>query len=663
METPLLKDIIIIFGLSIVVLFLFHRIWVPAIVGFLVTGILVGPHGLGLIHAVHEVKGLAEVGVVLLLFIIGIEFSLKKFLQIKKLILIGGSIQVIATVLIITFIAMQFGVSFEKGIFIGFLISLSSTAIVFKIIQDKSEIDSPHGKIILGILIFQDIVFVPMILVTPFLAGLEQNIWESVLFLLAKGVGIILLVIVGTKWVIPKLLYHIVKTRSRELFMLSVFVICFAISWFTNMLGLSFALGGFLAGLIISETEYNHQVISNILPFRDIFTSFFFISIGMLLNIGFLVKEPAMILLLTLSALTIKAIISFAASQTLGFPLQINVLVGLAVCQVGEFSFVLFETGLEYKLFSTNDSIYHYILSVTILTMTITPFITKLAPSLSKLLLRLPLPRKVVHGWHSPSKEEEKAESLKDHLIIIGFGVNGRNLARAAKVAKIPYVIIDMNPETVKNERLKGEPIFFGDASYEAILEHVSCRNAKVVVVAISDPVATKRMIETIRRLNQKAHIIARTRFLHEMLPLYSLGADDVIPQEYETSVEIFARVMANYLIPKDEIERLIAEVRADGYEMLRSLSKEPISLSNLKLHLSDVEITALRVGQESFLVGQSLAQSELRKKYGVTALAIKRASTILSDPIRDTKLIAKDVLIVLGQPDKIAKLNILLKK
>ncbi|HEO64686.1 MAG TPA: potassium transporter KefB, partial [Spirochaetes bacterium] len=524
------------------------------------------------------------------------------------------------------------------------------------------EIDSPHGKIILGILIFQDIVFVPMILVTPFLSGLEQNIWGSILLLFAKGVGVILFVIIGTKWVIPKLLYHIVKTRSRELFMLSVFVICFAIAWFTNLLGLSFALGGFLAGLIISETEYNHQVISNILPFRDIFTSFFFISIGMLLDVGFLVKEPAMILLLTFSVLVIKSIISFFASQTMGFPLSVNVLVGLAVCQVGEFSFVLFETGLKYKLFSTDDDIYHYILSVTILTMTITPFITNLAPGVSKLLLRLPLPKKVVHGWLSPSKEEEKAESLKDHLIIIGFGVNGRNLARAAKVANIPYVIIDMNPETVKKEGLKGEPIFFGDASYDSILEHVNCSSAKVVVVAISDSVASKRMIETIRRLNPKAHIIVRTRFLHEMLPLYNLGADDVIPQEYETSVEIFARVMANYLIPKDEIERLITEVRADGYEMLRSLSKEPISLSNLKLHLSDVEITALRVGQESFIVGQSLAQMDLRKKYGVTVLAIKRDSTILSDPIRDTKLTTKDVLIVLGQPDKIAKLNLLLK-
>ncbi|MDH4129003.1 MAG: cation:proton antiporter, partial [Spirochaetota bacterium] len=544
METPLLKDIIIIFGLSVLILFVFHRIRLPAIVGFLFTGILVGPYGLGLIQAIKDVESLAEVGVVLLLFIVGIEFSLKKLIQIKRSILIGGSTQVLLTILLTSFFAIQLGINIKIAIFIGFLLSLSSTAIVLKYIQDKREIDTPHGRTTLAILIFQDIIFVPMMLIIPILSGTDENIFKSLLLLLAKGISIIFLMYVCIKWLIPKVLHYIILTRSRELFIFSVLSICFAMSWFTHILGLSFALGGFLAGLIISETEYGHHAISNVLSFRDILTSLFFISVGMLFDINFLLNEPLIIISLTASIVIIKSIVSIIASATIGYPLRTNVLVGLSISQIGEFSFVLIASGVQHKLISHGGNIYNYILSITILTMTITPFIMKLSLPLSKAVLRLGLPKKLLHGWYTTKHEELKAESLRDHLVIIGFAVNGKNLAKAAKLAKIPYVIIEMNPETVKKERAKGEPIYFGDASYELILEQVNCEMAKVVVVAISDFEATERIITTIRKLYPDIYIIARTHFFQDMLALYKLGADDVIPQEYETSVEIFARVM-----------------------------------------------------------------------------------------------------------------------
>jgi len=628
---------------------------VPTIVGFFLTGMLAGPHGLGLISAVHEVEILAEVGVVLLLFTIGIEFSLKNLLQVKRSLLIGGSMQVLLTLLAAFAIARQIGQTFGESIFIGFLISLSSTAIVLKLLQEKADVDSPHGRTSLAILIFQDVIIVPMMLFTPLLAGMTGNLGKSLLILAIKGIGIILLVIISAEWVVPQLLYQIARTRSRELFLLTVVVICFAVAWITHSVGLSLALGAFLAGLIISESEYSYQTLGNILPFRDVFTSFFFISIGMLLDIGFLFQQPGLIALIALGVLALKTIIAGSATALLGFPLRTTILVGLALSQVGEFSFILSKTGAEYGLLAGNT--YQIFLAVSVLTMATTPFIIALAPRVADFALRLPLPRRLKSGsYFVPGiNGAQKKVHPKDHLIIIGFGLNGRNVARAAKVTGIPYVIIEINPQTVRNEKAKSEPIYYGDAAQEAVLEHAGIKDARVVVLVISDATATRRICATTRRMNPKVLIIARTRFLQEMKPLYELGANEVIPEEFETSVEIFARVLTKYLIPRDKIERFVAEVRSDGYEMFRSLSKELASFSDLRLHLADVEISTLRVGENSPSVGKSLAEIELRKRYGITLLAIRRDSQILSNPGGDSKLCANDVLVILGPPNKIA--------
>jgi len=542
MEVPLLYDIVVIFGMAITVIFICHRIQVPVIVGFLLTGVLAGPHGLGLVKAVHEVEILAEIGVVLLLFTIGIEFSLKNLLQIKKAVLMGGSVQVLLTILATFVIVRQVVPLLGESVFIGFLISLSSTAIVLKLLQERAEVDSPHGRASLGILIFQDVIVVPMMLVTPLLSGATGDLKESLVVLVVKGIGIILLVMVGAKWIVPQVLYQIARTRNRELFLLSVVVICLTVAWITSSVGLSFALGAFLAGLIISESEYSHQALGNILPFRDVFTSFFFVSIGMLMDASFLFERPGLIGLIALCVLVLKFFIAGSVTILLGFPVRVAILVGLALSQVGEFSFILSRTGIEHGLLAGN--IYQIFLSASVLTMAATPFIIALAPRLTDIILRLPLPKRLVSGIYPLT--EIKIDGKKDHLMIIGFGVNGGNLARAARVAGIPYVIIEMNPETVRNEQAKGEPIYYGDATQDAILQHANIREARIVVVAINDPTATRSITEIVRRLNPKVHLIVRTRYLQEMEPLHELGADEVIPEEFETSVEIFTRVFSN---------------------------------------------------------------------------------------------------------------------
>ncbi len=566
MEFALLKDIVLIFALSVGILVVCHRFHVPVIVGFLLSGILAGPYGLGLIDAVHEIEILAEVGVVLLLFTIGMEFSFEKLLRIKKSVLLGGSLQVVLTTILTFLIVRQFGLPLGQSVFIGFLVSLSSTAIVLKLIQQSAEVDSPHGQTTLGILIYQDIIIVPMIFVTPILAGSANHTIEPVLFLFAKGIGVIVLVLVSAKWIVPQLLYQITRTRIPELFLLSVVVICLSIAWVSAMAGLSLGLGAFLAGLIISESEYSHQAISNMLPFRDVFASFFFVSIGMLLNVAFLFQHPVSIVLIALGVLVLKSVLASLAPLLLGFPLRTSILVGLALGQIGEFSFILSRTGVEHGLLA--GDIYQAFLAVSILTMAATPFMIKLAPHAAEAIVRLPLPKRLLSGAIPVSDPTTKGK--KDHLIIIGFGVVGRNVARAARSSGISYTIVEMNPETVKQERARGEPIHYGDATQELVLQHANITDARVVVIAINDPTSTRRIVEIVRRLNPKVHLIVRTRYLLEMQPLSQLGANEIIPEEFETSVEIFARVLAKYRIPRDRIEALVAQIRSDGYELLR---------------------------------------------------------------------------------------------
>ncbi|MEW6357933.1 MAG: cation:proton antiporter [Planctomycetota bacterium] len=654
MHTTLLYNIVIILSLSIAILLIGHRLHIPTIFGLLMTGALAGPHGLGLVSAVREVETLAEIGVVLLLFTIGIEFSFKNLLQIKRSFLVGGSLQVLLTILAAFVIARRMGQSSGQSLFMGFLICLSSTAIVLKFLQERGEVDSPHGRTALAILIFQDVVIVPMILLTPILAGATDNLAMPLLMLLLKGAGVILLVIISANWIVPNVLYQVARTRSRELFLLSIVAMCSAFAWLTSHVGLSLALGAFLAGLIIAESEYSQHALSNILPFRDVFTSFFFISIGMLLNAEMFFRQIIPIALITLGILTFKTLLAGLAVLMLGFPFRVAILTGIALSQVGEFSFILSRIGVEHGLLS--DEIYQTFLAVSILAMAATPFLMAASPALANLLMRIPLPKKLVSGLYPVAGLDRGAkEKLKDHLIIIGFGVSGRNVARTAKSAGVPYLIIEMNPDTVRREQAKGEPIYYGDAIQDAVLLHAGIQAARVIVLTVPDPVATRRITASARRLSPTVHIIARTRYLQEMKPLCDLGANEVIPEEFETSIEIFNRVLVKYLVPRDEIERLTTEMRSDSYVMLRRPSKEWASVSDLKPTLADVEISTFRIGEGSAAAGKTLAQLQLRKAHGVTLLAIRRGDQVLSNPAGDTQLSGGDVVIVLGPPAKIS--------
>ncbi len=643
MDTHLFRDIVVVLVLSVAVLFLFTRLRLPGIVGFLVAGTLLGPYGPGLISDTARVEELAEIGVVLLLFTIGLEFSLAELVRLRKSVLLGGSLQCLLTIGAGYWAGLWLGLLPLEAIFLGFLLSLSSTAIVMRLLQQRYELDTPHGRTSLGILIFQDLAVVPMMLLTPFLA--ERA--EGAPVVLPAGLGVLaalLLLLVVALWLIPRLLDQVVRTRSRELFLLLVVTLCAGIAWLTSAAGLSLALGAFLAGLITSGSPYGRQALGDILPFREVFTSFFFISVGMLLDLHFLLAHAGTILLLAVGVVLVKAFLAGGSALLLGLPLRLAVLVGITLSQVGEFSFVLSRSGAGHGLVA--GEIGQFFLAVSILTMAFTPWLIAAAPRLAAALGSLPLPPRLLRGWYP--LPPPPAPPLAQHLVLVGFGVNGRNVARAARAVDIPYHIIEMNPDTVRREQARGEIISYGDATSLPVLEGAGLDQAHALVVAIADPVATRRIVELARRLRPDLYIIARTRLLEEVADLHKLGADEVIPEEYETALEIFARVLHHYLLPPEEIRRAVAEIRADAYQMLRSPARPPLNLCDLRAAFPEVRVRVERLTPDSPLATLTLAEADLRRQRGVTVLAVRREQETFPNPSPDFQLQPGDLLVLL---------------
>jgi monovalent cation:H+ antiporter-2, CPA2 family len=650
-EIALLKDIVILLGVSLVVLYVSHWLRLPVVVGFLLTGILVGPHGLGMVSDVARVQQLAEVGVILVLFTIGLEFSVADLLRLRRAALLGGTLQVFGVMGVAFAILVAWGVDPRSALFLGMIASLSSTAVVLRLLQQRAEVDAPHGRTSVAILVYQDLMIVPMMLAMPLLAGEGGGIGPALAGFAAKAAGILLMVFVLARFVVPRLLAKVVETRSRDMFLLAVVTTCLVVAWMGSEAGLSLALGAFLAGLIVSESEYSHQALSDVLPFRDLFSSFFFISIGMLLDVRLAAGEPLVLASLTLGVLALKSIVAGGAILALGFSLRTAVLAGLALSQVGEFSFILASSGVVRGLMSQGH--YQWFLVVAVVSIGVTPFLVAAAPRVADALDRLPLSARIKAGALR-DVEPDADDALEDHVVVVGFGINGSNVARAARVAGIPLLAIEMNPAVVQAQRARGVHIHYGDASQAAVLEHAGIVRARVCVVAISDAAATRRVVALVHALNPACQVIARTRYLREMEPLQAAGAHLVIPEELETSLEIVARVLASYLVPRRDIEGFLAEVRAGGYEMLRTPHGTAPSMADLQLTLSEMEVSTLKVDAGSAVAGRRLDETDLRKLYGITVVAIRRGDDVLSNPGGDTVVQPGDALIVLGLSDEV---------
>ncbi|NJY62636.1 potassium transporter KefB [Salinimicrobium sp. CDJ15-81-2] len=650
MHFPLLQDIVILLVFSVAVVLLLQRLRLPSVLGFLLTGIIIGPFGFSFIENPEQIEILSEIGVILLMFVIGMELSIKQLASMKKTVFLGGFMQVGLSVIVTAVIFYFLDFSWTEAVFTGFLFSLSSTAIVLKILYDRNELTAPQGRMALGILIFQDIIVVPMMLVTPIMAGNSGNVLNEVLFLLLKSALVLALTYVGAKYVVPRLLYLIAKTKSKELFLLSTITLCFTVALLTATAGLSLAFGAFLAGLIISESDYSHQATSTILPFRELFISFFFISIGMLLDLDFFINNALIILLMVFVVFVVKGGLVSLTAFALNYPLRSVILTGMALFQVGEFAFILSRVGIENGLLSPQMN--QFFLSVSVFTMLLTPFVFLLSGRVANYILRIIAPGSGDYKADREIKLAHGEDGPEDHLLIIGYGINGANLAKAAKYADIPYMILELNPQIVREQKARGEPIIYGDAVQEHMLESLNVKKARVVVVAISDPRATKSIVSNIRHISPSVHIVVRTRYVKEIELLLALGADEVIPEEFETSIEIFSRVLTNFLVPIDELESLIDSVRADNYQVFQSHKRLQTFNSST---IPDFKISCVRVMAETGpVVGKTIEEVDVRKNYGVNVLAVSRKGEMIKTVFPSVKLLRNDLVFVSGDQEHI---------
>jgi monovalent cation:H+ antiporter-2, CPA2 family len=609
---PLLQDLLTLLVASLPIAFIFHRLRLSTIVGFMITGLLIGPYGLGLIKNGEAIELMAEIGVALLLFTIGLEFSLRRLLEMKRLVLLGGALQVILSIVVVTAIAYGWGCSINQAIFFGFLFALSSTAIVLKTYIDRAEVDAPHGRAAVGILLFQDLSIVPMMLLIPILSGRNASSTSQILTTFATAIIAIAVIYLATRRIVPYMLHHIVRLRSPELFIGSVVLICFGTSFLIAQFGLSLALGAFIAGMVLSESEYNHQIIADILPFRDVFNSLFFISIGMLLSLEALASNLFVVILWVTGLIVVKALIALGVVRALGYSSRIATMTAIGLSQIGEFSFILAKTGLPEGLLS--DVNYQRFLATSILSMIATPFLIKAAPRIGYAVQSLFGASALEPTVQSCQPEDDE---MNDHVIIVGYGFNGRNLAKVLRRTRVPYLVLELNADAVRTARAEGERVIYGDAMRREVLHSVGINNARVLVLAISDPAATRHTVSVGREMNPDIHIIVRTRYMTEITDLRGLGADEIIPEEFETSIEIFSRVLTKLNIPRHIIQRQAAAIRGEGYEMLRLPTLPMVDLIDIPEALGSGATDTFIVRSDSPAAGKTIGDLKLRTKTG----------------------------------------------
>lgn len=649
MHLPLLQDLVILLAFSLGIVFLLNRVKVPSILGFLLTGVIIGPHGLSLIYAVEEVEVIAEIGVILLLFVIGLELSIKQLVSIRKTVFVGGALQVGLTVLMAFMVYYAFGNSVNEAVFIGFLFSLSSTAVVLKVFQDRNEIGTPHGKNALAILIFQDLIVVPMMLFTPILAGASGDVTTSILTLFVKATIVIVITIISARYLVPKLMHEIAKTGSKELFLFTTFTICFAVAFLTSEAGLSLALGAFLAGLIISESEYSHQATNTILPFGELFTSLFFISVGMLLDLSYFIDNIGIVLLLLLAVFIVKSLVAATAVAVLKYPTRTVIITGVSLFQVGEFAFILSKVGIQYNLLS--EAMNQLFLAVSILSMLLTPFIILFSEKIAFGVTSIKGLDKFI--THEAEEVISPIEHIENHLVIIGCGLNGTNLIKAARHISIPFLVVEQDEKIVKSNFEDDIPVIFGNATEAKILNALNLNKARALVIAISDIEETRTLLKKIREMSQSVHIIVRTRYVKEIEELIGLGADEVIPEEFETSIQIFNRVMDNFLIPERQQAGILQSLRTEDYKFFKPNSKISPVLQGVEV--PDFNITTLKVGCDSGkILRKTIAEMDIRNTFGINILSIKRGDKVINAVGPNEIIKQGDVLYVQGKPGHI---------
>ncbi len=637
-EHGLLQDLVLIYGVAIVLIVIAGRLRVPGIVALVATGIVTGPALLGAVGEKAEVDLLAEIGIALLLFMAGLDFSIAGLRHTWRGIVIGGTVQVAVTAAIAAGVSLLFGGSSAPRLtVIGLFVALSSTAIVIKQLTQRNQADAPHGRLAVGVLLLQDLIVIAVLVLAPAIFG-EATGGPGAAAILLRLAAVLLGVFLVGRVALPALL-RIVSSTGREAFSVSVLLASIGTAYLTAELGLSMAVGAFLAGLVLAESEFSHQIHSEVRPLRDLLASLFFISIGMLVEPRALLSVWPAVLGLSVAVILMKALAGTVAFLIAGTPLRIAITAAVVLSQIGEFSLVLGRSAVESGTLGSNE--WQVLLGATVLTMMVSPALVSAAPTLGVRFSRS----------RQPVKEDDAdREALRDHVVILGYGMGGRLLAQALRDLATPYIVLELNGETVQRARAAGEPIRFADVTAVDSLDAAGVTQAAAVVGVLSDTDASERAVRAIRSLSPSVPIIMRTRYRLEADRLRKAGATLAVAEELEASLEVLAQLLSRLHIPGN-----IADVLLDAYrettasQSKRPLRARPVTFGELPSSINAAPVATHRLVSNAWAVGLTLGQVDLRAQTGVTVMAIRRSGRTVSSPGADFLLETGDDIYMLG--------------
>lgn len=644
-NVPLLDELALVAALAVLVTILLSRLRLPTVAGLLLAGAIAGPFGLGLVRSVHAIEILAEVGVVLLLFTIGLEFSLSRLRDIFGQVVVGGLLQVGLTTAAVTGVALLLGTSLGAGIFYGFVFALSSTAIVLRGLTERRELDAPHGRFIVGTLIFQDLCVVPMVLVVPLLSARgASGAAAAVGIAIGKAALVVVITVLVARVVVPRVFRWVDASGSREVFLLAVLALCIGTAWLTALAGLSLALGAFLGGIIVADTEYGHRALGDVLPLRDAFVSVFFVSLGMLFDVDVVLSDPTHVALLFAGFLVFKGLLATVAAMAMRFPARVAWLAGVGLAQFGEFGFVLAKLGQSNGLVTEHEV--RPLLAAGVASMFVTPMLVRIAPHVTA-GERLLAPLEKLIGVRSIDEADE-TEVLRDHVILVGYGLGGRIASGALTAIGARFVVLDVSAHTVREAKKAGMPVFYGDATSAEALEHASLRDARAVVLLMNDPMATARVVATAHRLAPSVPILVRTHYLAENARIAQLGAHDVVAEEVEGAIEVVARLLRRLEVPRNVIDEQLHRVRATT-----GPSARPVTVPRPRLGehhaLSDLKIESVRLDPGARAIGRSAVALRLRSTTGALVVAVRRGAELLEHPDPTEPFAEGDIVYLVG--------------
>lgn len=636
--------ILILLISSVFAVALFRRLRLPAMLAYFLVGLALGPHTFGLLPDSGTNREFAEFGIVFLMFSIGLEFSLPQLYAMRKKVLGLGGGQVIITLLITMLIAKFSGLSWATAFVIGAAIAMSSTAIVSKILAERIDLNSRHGRLSIGVLLFQDIAVVPMLVLIPALGSTNSNLLDILgLAMLKASVMLLLLFTIG-KWLINPWFNLVASQRSRELFVMNVLMVTLLLAFATKTAGLSYALGAFIAGMLISETKFRYQVESDISPFRDILLGLFFISVGMLLNLQQIYSNMQLVLLVLFGFILLKALVVGIVVRLFKYEAGVAIRTALILAQAGEFSFVILALGAEHHLI--NGQALQAVLAASLLSMVIAPFLIQYNGRIA---------RRLVGSYTRNSGKvveeiEHAGQNLENHVIICGYGRSGQYLGRFLREEKIPYIALDIDPARVLEASAAGENVMFGDAARRVVLTAAGCARAKALVISYADNRAAMKILHIIQESYPQLPVIVRTVDDSNMEKLRAAGAAEVVPEILEGSLMLASHALMLLGVPLNRVVKRIRMFREERYKLFKGYFHGVSDAENEDLEKQQVRLHSVIITNGAFAIGRSLADMQL-DVFDVEVKSIRRPNSNGAILNQNSLLAEGDVIVLLGQP------------